>query len=70
MKWTDKEIELFQTKSNKEIAKITGRTIGAVASKRNHLKKMTVAKEEKIVRHTKMARIIGLAERLRVKLRG
>ena len=67
-KWTDDEIELFQTKTNKEIAEITGRTVGAVASKRFHLK--GIAEHEKIVRHTKIARIIGLAERLRVRLRG
>ena len=69
-KWTDEEVSLFEDHTNKQIAAMTGRTIKSVESKRFVLNHAVESTHDKAERYTKLARIIRLAARLKVKLRG
>ena len=76
MKWTKEEVEMFKTMSNEEIVEKTGRTLKSVQMKRyregikedpDKIRRPPSAFESK---ETRIAKIIALAKRLGVKLKG
>ena len=80
-KWSTEEIELlYMDKSNQEVADLTGRTLEAVKRKRSYMTGHTVPEHERLraikeninkeSRIKKECRIIAIAKRIGVKLRG
>lgn len=81
MKWTDEEVKMLKTMSDEEIVKATGRTLKSVKMKRyresGHYIKGAEDKDKIFApqsafesKETRIAKIIALARRLGVKLKG
>ena len=81
MRWTDEEVKMLKTMSDEEIVKATGRTLKSVKMKRyresGHYIKGAEDKEKIFApqsafesKQSRIAKIIMLARRLGVKLKG
>lgn len=79
MRWTDEEVKMLKTMSDEEIVKATGRTLKSVKMKRyrengHYIKenkdKIFAPQSAFESKQSRIAKIIMLARRLGVKLKG